>query len=184
MRRAVFLDRDGVLNRAIVRNGKPYPPNDPSEVEVLPGAVEACASLRALGFLLIVVTNQPDVARGAQRREVVEEINATLRSQIPLDDIRVCYHDDPDGCRCRKPHPGLLTEAAHEWGIDLRASYMVGDRWRDTEAGQRAGCRTVFIDYEYSETQRRAADHHVRSLAEAAQWIAHRKEADGHEVCL
>ncbi len=176
-RRAVFLDRDGVLNRAIVRDGKPHPPSSPDQLEVLPGVPAACAALRGEGFLLIVVTNQPDVARGTQRWPVVEAINEALRARVPLDDIWVCCHDDPDGCLCRKPRPGLLLAAARDWGIDLAGSFMVGDRCKDIEAGGRAGCRTVLIDCDYSETRRCSPDKTAASLREAAAWIL---EASGH----
>ena len=169
--RAVFLDRDGVINRAIVRNGKPYPPSSPEELELLPGVLEALRQLRAAGFRLIVVTNQPDVARGKQIRSVVEQMNEWIGSQLPLDDFRVCYHDDKDECPCRKPAPGLLVETARETQIDLASSFMVGDRWQDIEAGRRAGCRTVFIDYGYAERQPDQAHVRVTSLAEAANWI-------------
>jgi D-glycero-D-manno-heptose 1,7-bisphosphate phosphatase len=175
MRHAVFLDRDGVLNRAVVRNGKPYPPAELEQLEVLPGVIEACIALRTAGFLLIVVTNQPDVARGTLRREVVEAINEALRAQVPVDDFRVCYHDEADGCPCRKPQPGLLVQAARDWRIDLARSFMVGDRWRDIEAGRRAGCTTVFIDYSYTESRRSVPDCSVRSLVEAADWIIGRR---------
>ena len=171
MRRAIFLDRDGVLNRAIVVQGRPHPPATLAEFEVLPGVVEACAELRRAGFLLIVVTNQPDVARGIQRREVVEAMNDALLADVPLDDIRVCYHDDQDQCVCRKPLPGLLVQAAREWQIDLSASYMVGDRWKDIETGRKAGCRTILIECNYREPMLSVPDHQVRSLAEAAHWI-------------
>jgi D-glycero-D-manno-heptose 1,7-bisphosphate phosphatase len=171
MRRAIFMDRDGVLNRAIVVQGRPHPPATLAEFEVLPGVVEACAELRRAGFLLIVVTNQPDVARGTQRREVVEAINDALLAVVPIDDIRVCYHDDQDQCVCRKPLPGLLVQAAREWQIDLSASYMVGDRWKDIESGRKAGCKTILIDCEYREPMLSAPDHQVRSLAEAPDWI-------------
>lgn len=169
--RAVFLDRDGVINRTVLRAGKPHPPATVEEVEVLPGVPEALSRLRDKGFRLIVVTNQPDVARGTQSRGVVEAINAALRASLPLDEFRVCYHDDKDGCACRKPAPGMLLEAAREGGLDLAASYMVGDRWRDIEAGERAGCRTIFIDHGYRETQPRRFHAKVQSLAEAADWI-------------
>jgi len=168
--RAVFLDRDGVINRAIVRQGKPYPPASLDELEILPGVPDALARLSAAGFRPIVVTNQPDVARGKQTREAVETIHAALSSQLPLDEFRVCYHDDGDQCHCRKPQPGLLLEAARDTGVDLSASFMVGDRWRDVEAGRRAGCMTIFIDYGYAEPQGKA-DVRVHSLAEAADWI-------------
>jgi D-glycero-D-manno-heptose 1,7-bisphosphate phosphatase len=149
--RAVFLDRDGVLNRALIRNGKPYPPSSLAEFEVLPGVPEALLRLRQAGFRLIVVTNQPDVARGTTSRKAVDELNQLLRSRTAVDDIRVCFHDEQDNCACRKPKPGLLVEAARQHGIDLHASWMVGDRWRDIAAGQAAGCRTVFIDHGYDE---------------------------------
>lgn len=170
-RRAVFLDRDGVLIRATVREGMPRPPASLAELELLPGVAEACAMLHEAGFLLIVVTNQPDVARGTQRREVVEAINHALRDQLPLDDIRVCYHDDADHCPCRKPEPGLLLQAAHDWSIDLSVSFMIGDRWKDIEAGRRAGCKTIFVDYGYAERKPDRPDHRVSSLIEAVDWI-------------
>ena len=142
--RAVFLDRDGVINRATVRDGRPYPPEHIAELEILPGVPGALARLRAAGFRLIVVTNQPDVARGTQRREVIDAMHAHLMAVLPLDEIRVCPHDDADQCVCRKPRPGLLEDAAGEAGLCLADSVMVGDRWRDVEAGRLAGCRTVF----------------------------------------
>ena len=169
MKRAVFLDRDGVLNRAIVRDGRPYPPRNVSELEILPGVAEAMAALRAAGFLLIVVTNQPDVARGATTKEEVEKINFALVSALPIDEFRICYHDSQAGCDCRKPRPGALLAAAALHDIDLRRSYMVGDRWRDIEAGQRAGCKTIFIDYGYQEKQPDAVDYRAASLSEAAE---------------
>jgi D-glycero-D-manno-heptose 1,7-bisphosphate phosphatase len=171
MRRAVFLDRDGVINRAVMREGKPYPPTSLAELEILPGVLESLTALRDAGFMLIVVTNQPDVARGTTQMTVVEEINNYLASCLPIDEFRTCYHDSGDGCDCRKPLPGALLTAARQHKIDLGKSYMVGDRWRDTEAGQRAGCRTIFIDYGYDEKQPESTDFCVCSLVEAAQLI-------------
>jgi len=180
MRQAVFLDRDGVLNRAFVRaDGKSHPPQGLDEMEILPGVVRACRALGQAGFLLIVVTNQPDVARGVQRRVVVEAINDALRRQVPVDDILVCYHDDVDGCDCRKPKPGLLLEAARNWDIDLSNSFMVGDRWKDIEAGRRAGCRTVWVlgdgaeggSDELRRPSECSPDLQVALLAEAVEWI-------------
>lgn len=169
---AVFLDRDGVLNRAPMREGKPHPPATVAELEVLPGVPEALARLREAGFRLIVVTNQPDVARGAQTREIVEAIHAGLLARgLAIDSFRVCYHDDGDHCDCRKPKPGLLVSAARAEDLDLAASFMVGDRWRDIEAGRRAGCRTVLIDYSYAGDERSQPDVRLRSLEEAADWI-------------
>lgn len=170
-RRAVFLDRDGVLNRAPVLNGRPLSPLRLEDVEVLPNVPEACVKLRNGGFALIVVTNQPDVARGYQSREAVQAINDLLRSLLKLDDVRVCYHDDQDGCDCRKPKPGMLLSAARDWDIDLRGSFMVGDRWRDVEAGRRAGCKTVFVNHNYDESPPPVVDFETDSLAKAVDWI-------------
>lgn len=171
MRTAVFLDRDGVINRAVVREGRPYPPANLAAMEILPGVAEAMKALHDAGFLLIVVTNQPDVARGTTSRAVVEEINNCLASCLPIDEFRTCYHDSKDGCNCRKPLPGALLAAAKQNDINLAQSYMIGDRWRDTEAGENAGCQTVFIDYGYAEKQPESVNHRVGSLAEAAQII-------------
>lgn len=170
-RRAVFLDRDGVLNRALVRDGRPYPPADEGELELLPGVEEACAELRRAGFLLFVVTNQPDVARGTQRLDAVEAIHRRLAEALPLDEIVTCPHDDADECACRKPLPGMLLDAASRWDVDVAASFMVGDRWRDVEAGRRAGCRTVFLRRGYAEPVPEAPDAVVSDLREAARWI-------------
>jgi transaldolase len=171
-RRAVFLDRDGVLNDVVVRDGKPYPPASVAELAV-PAAVPALVQrLKDAGFVTVCVTNQPDVARGRQSRAVADALNDAVGRAAGLDALLVCYHDDKDGCRCRKPAPGMLTEAAERLHLDLRSSVMVGDRWRDVEAGRRAGCRTVFIDYRYLEdSPMPPADTTVRSLAEGVTWI-------------
>lgn len=174
-RPAVFLDRDGVINRAVIRAGRPYPPQSAAEVEILPGVHDALRQLKDAGFALVVVTNQPDVARGRQQREEVEAIHARLGAALPIDEFRVCYHDDGDDCACRKPRPGLLLQAPT---YDLARSVMVGDRWRDVEAGQRAGVNaTILVDYQYDEARTAAPDLRVRSLAEAVPWILKRVEA-------
>ena len=171
MRRAVFLDRDGVLNRAILRDGKPIPPTKLDDVRVLAGVREACQALHEAGFVLVLVTNQPEIARGRADERDVTAINALLRRYLQLEDTRVCPHDDDAHCACRKPKPGLLLDAAKDWNIDLHSSYFVGDRWRDVEAAQRAGCRAVFVDYGYRERRPDAPYLEVHSLREAAHWI-------------
>jgi D-glycero-D-manno-heptose 1,7-bisphosphate phosphatase len=173
-RRAVFLDRDGVLNKGHLVDGVPRPPDSVEELELLPEVEDACRALHEAGLLLIVVSNQPDVARGTQTIEAVEEINRELSARLPLDEIRICPHDDADGCECRKPRPGLLLEAAREHAINLANSVMVGDRWRDVEAGRRAGCKTVFIDSGYPERPPEEPDLTVRGLGEAVPWILER----------
>jgi D-glycero-D-manno-heptose 1,7-bisphosphate phosphatase len=170
-RRAVFLDRDGVLSRATGHDGRPGAPLAVADFEILPDAPTACGRLRAAGFLLVVVTNQPELARGALAPDQLAAMHDRLRAEVPVDDIRVCPHDDADGCGCRKPAPGLLTGAARHHGIDLAASVMVGDRWRDIEAGRRAGCRTVLVERGWLERRPEPADAEVAGIAEAAAWI-------------
>ena len=170
---AVFLDRDGVINRALTREGKPYPPSGLAEFEILPGVLEACAMIKQAGFLIVVVTNQPDVGRGTLKRAVVESIHAHLRRLLPLDGVEVCYHPGRGDslCDCRKPQPGMLRRAAQSLNIDLAASWMVGDRWRDIDCGHAAGCHTVFLDYGYDEPLKQQPDYRAQSLLEAADLI-------------
>jgi D-sedoheptulose 7-phosphate isomerase len=172
LQRAVFFDRDGVLNRAILKDGKPFPPATAAEFEITPGAQNALHSLKAKGFKLLVITNQPDVARGTTTRETVDGFHRRLSDSLPVDEIFVCYHSDIDNCACRKPKPGLLFEAARRHQIDLSASFMIGDRWRDVEAGQNAGCQTIFIDAGYDERQPGCVPNaRTQSLREAVDWI-------------
>ena len=126
--RAVFFDRDGVVNKAIIRNGKPYSPMTLEEMSVVPGAAELLGALRARGFKLVVVTNQPDVARGKISRSTVDAMNRYLCSVLPLDAVEVCDHDNDDNCDCRKPKPGMLVRAARRNAIELGESFMIGDR--------------------------------------------------------
>ncbi len=171
LRPAVFLDRDGVLNRALVRGGVPHPPQHSGELELLPGVPEALGQLVAAGFALVVVTNQPDVARGTQTRAGVELLNNRIRAELPVLDVLSCFHDTADGCACRKPKPGLLLEAAQRWHLDPTRSFMVGDRWSDIEAGRAAGCRTMLVEMPYSQTERCTPDCRVADLTEGAAWI-------------
>ena len=170
-RKAVFLDRDGVLNDITVRGTTPYPPANRNEVRILPGVPEALAELKSAEFLLIVVTNQPDVARGTQSAAEVDAINAVLAENLPLDEFRVCMHDNADNCLCRKPKPGMILQSAAANGIDPAASFMVGDRAGDVLAGAAAGCRTILIARPYSNAGQCRPDFTAQSLAEAARII-------------
>jgi len=173
---AVFLDRDGTLNRQVIRDGRPYPPATPAEFELFEGVPEACAQLAAAGFVLVVATNQPDVGRGTQSQAVVEAMHARLRDLVPpIEHIEVCYapgreqSGPPD--RRRKPEPGMLLDAAMKLDLDLSRSWMIGDRWRDIDCGKRAGVRTILIDFGYAEELRAAPDFTVRSFGEAVAVI-------------
>lgn len=178
LRPAVFLDRDGTLNVQVIRDRKPYPPRTVDEFELFPDAASACARLASAGYVLVVATNQPDVGRGTQAQAVVEAMHDKLRQGIPqLARIEVCYapgnSSSPNAAPDprRKPEPGMLLDAARALGLDLTRSWMVGDRWRDVDCGQRAGVRTVFIDFGYAEALRARPDFAVRSLTEAADAI-------------
>jgi len=169
--KTVFLDRDGVLNEALVREGKPFSPMTVAEVIVPTDVPDALARLRQHGFRLIMVTNQPNIARGTQSRESVYAINRHLQEVLRLDAAEVCEHDDADHCDCRKPNPGMLLRAAKRDHIALAESFMVGDRWRDVEAGRRAGCRTILIGHGYNETMTSPPDAAVATFGEAVDWI-------------
>lgn len=170
-RPAVFLDRDGVLNEAVVVGGRPFPPDSVADLVLTPGVEDACAALRGAGFLLIMVTNQPDIARRTRDRAVVDAINDELRRRLGLDGVLVCAHDDGDGCGCRKPRPGMILEAAGRWQVPLTESVMVGDRWRDIAAGRSAGCRTVLLARHYDERPAAGADLVTGTLRDAVPWI-------------
>jgi D-glycero-D-manno-heptose 1,7-bisphosphate phosphatase len=170
--RAVFLDRDGVLNRPVVVDGRPYPPASVDDFEILPGVPEACRLLKEHGFLLVVVTNQPDVGRGTQEKSVVEAMHRQMCAELPIDHVEVCYEPGQgQPSEFHKPAPGMVLRAARLFQIDLGASFMVGDRWRDIDCGHAAGCTTIFIDYGYSEPLRQAPDHRARNLLNAAELI-------------
>ncbi len=171
VRRAVFLDRDGVINEAVLRDGKPYPPPSVTQVRIAEDAGRALGRLKSMGFRLAVVTNQPDVARGTQAREAVEAINEFLAARLPLDAFYVCYHDEADNCACRKPRPGLILDAARALDVDPASGFVIGDRWRDIAAGRAAGCRTVWIDRAYAEPAPVEYDFRAESLSAAVDWI-------------
>jgi D-glycero-D-manno-heptose 1,7-bisphosphate phosphatase len=172
-RRAVFLDRDGVINQVLLREGKPYPPGGLEEFIIFPEVAEACARLKAAGYRLVVTTNQPDVGRGTMARATVEAIHAEMCRRLPIDRVEVCFHPGKglSDCACRKPKPGMLVQGAQALGVDLKRSWMVGDRWRDIDCGYAAGCRTVFIDRGYSEQLKQPPHFTVKNLLEAAEVI-------------
>tara|TARA_B100000949_G_C13958736_1_gene316014 strand:- start:30 stop:560 length:531 start_codon:yes stop_codon:yes gene_type:complete len=149
MRKAVFLDRDGVINKAFIKEGLPTSPHSLDELKILPGVKESVLRLKKLNFVCLVVTNQPDVTRGKINKNTVIKMNNFLQKEIKLDDFFVCYHDDEDNCECRKPKPGLLLQASKKWDVNLKKSFIIGDRWRDIQAGEKVGCKTIFLEYNY-----------------------------------
>jgi D-glycero-D-manno-heptose 1,7-bisphosphate phosphatase len=173
--RAVFLDRDGVINKPVVREGRPHPPAEVKDFELYEDVPAGCTQLEAAGYLLVVVTNQPDVARGAQTRAAVDAMHRKMLDALPqIARVEICWHAGAewgDACDCHKPEPGMVLRAAEALGIDLAQSFLIGDRWRDVDCGHRAGCRTVFIDRNYSEALRQQPDWTVRSFAQAVEAI-------------
>lgn len=169
VRAAVFLDRDGVLNEVVVREGRVESPRSSAEFRIVPDAAASVRRLRAAGLPVLVVTNQPDIARGLLPHDDLKAMLDRLRSEVGVDDAMACVHDDGDGCDCRKPLPGLLVALARKWNVDLGQSFMVGDTWRDMDAGRAAGCRTVLLRTWYNGDA--VGDTVVEDLAAAAEWI-------------
>lgn len=162
-KRAVFLDRDGVINQPIIREGRPYPPADWAAFEWMEGIHETLRLLSERGYLLIVFTNQPDVARGTQTRQQLDQFHQRILTELPVTRIYSCLHDDADECNCRKPKPGMLLQGAADYDLALSSCWVVGDRWRDIEAGKAAGCATVLVQHGYLE-RGAAADYEVRTI--------------------
>jgi D-glycero-D-manno-heptose 1,7-bisphosphate phosphatase len=168
VRQAVFLDRDGVLNEIVERDGKPASPRSLDEFRLVPD-VDVVARLRDAGMLVFVITNQPDVARGHTTEELLSRMLAVIRGRVEIDDHRVCLHEDGDGCACRKPKPGMILDLAAAWKVDLARSFVVGDMWRDVDAARAAGCRSVLLARDYNRAAR--ADHTAATLTQAVDII-------------
>jgi D-glycero-D-manno-heptose 1,7-bisphosphate phosphatase len=168
--KAVFLDRDGVLNRAKIILNKPYPPSTMEEMEILSGVHESIQLLKHAGFKLIVITNQPDVARGTADIELVNTMNNYILNELGIDEIKCCFHDDSENCLCRKPKPGMVYEAEKRWNIDLSISYLIGDRWRDIETAKNCNLTSILIDYQYDE-KKVNADFECTNFEEAVNFI-------------
>jgi len=171
MKKSVFLDRDGVINKVYIKDGLPRSPNSSNELKILPGVRESIIKLKKLNFICLMVTNQPNVSRKKIDKNSVIQMNNFLKNEIALDDIFVCYHDDSDNCNCRKPKPGLLLQAGKKWDVDFKKSFMIGDRWKDIQAGEKVGCKTIFLDYKYNEKKPKKPDFVSDSLLNAAHII-------------
>jgi D-glycero-D-manno-heptose 1,7-bisphosphate phosphatase len=168
-RRAVFLDRDGVINKVIFRDGHPASPGSLEEFVLNDGVRQTTRKLRDYGFRIIVVSNQPDLARGEITKGVLALMTQRMRWELPIDDVYICPHDDHHQCSCRKPKPGMLIQSAEKWDIDLPSSFMIGDTWKDMEAGKAAGCRTIILNAPYNQDVQ--CDFRVKSLSESVDII-------------
>src|SRR6266508_1821411 len=173
MRRAVFLDRDGVLAEAVVRDGRALAPLSLDEFSIVADAGEQVARLRQAGFLCILFTNQPELARGLLAPETLEAMHQRLQAEVELDDLYVCPHTPDDGCECHKPKIGMLRAAAERWDVSLADSYVIGDRWRDIGASHAAGCYSVLVERAYSACDN--ADARVSTLAQAVDVVLERE---------
>ena len=176
MNKAVFLDRDGVINKTIIEGGLPSSPNSLDELKILPSVKQSILRLKKLNFICLLVTNQPNVTRGKIGKGTVIKMNNFLKKKIQLDDIFVCYHDDKDNCNCRKPKPGLLLKAGKKWNVDYKQSFMIGDRWRDIQAGKNAGCKTIYLDYNYKDIKPKNHDFVTDTLLNATYIIENIKK--------
>jgi len=173
MSRAIFLDRDGVVNRVILKNGKPFSPRTVEEFALSEGIADFIVESRKAGFLNIIFTNQPDIARGLMDSKTLQAMHDFVRNNLVVDDIFICTHDNADDCLCRKPKPGMLTDAAGKWKIDLGGSFVIGDQWKDMDAGKIAGCTTILLDCPYNKNV--GCDFRVKNLRSALEIITHSK---------
>lgn len=171
MHRAVFFDRDGVLNETTIRDGLPIGPVKFEDFIIVRAVPEELSRLKRAQFKIIVVTNQPEISRGGLKLHTLDAMHRRLLNSAPIDAIYYCPHDDRDGCNCRKPKPGMLVEAAREHDIDLGQSFMVGDRWRDTEAGKAVGCSTILIHHGYNENVVSIPNYTANNLRDAIEYI-------------
>lgn len=169
MDRAVFLDRDGVINSVVLRDGKPASPRSLAEFRIEPDIGLPLERLRRSGFRLFAVTNQPDIARGFLDLQTLEQFNRQVMAGLPIEEVCVCPHDDRDCCPCRKPKPGMLMRLAGREGIELAKSFVIGDSWRDAQAARAAGCVAIILDRLYNRND--DTDYRVSDLGQAAQLI-------------
>jgi D-glycero-D-manno-heptose 1,7-bisphosphate phosphatase len=145
MKFGVFIERDGVLNETHVEHSQQVIPLAPGQLRINPAAAGLVRRLKAAGFVVVATTNQPGLSRGYQSRRALDQMHARLLQELPLDDILLCPHDESDDCPCRKPKPGLLTEARYKWQLDLDRSFVISDKWPDAQAALAVGATSLLI---------------------------------------
>jgi D-glycero-D-manno-heptose 1,7-bisphosphate phosphatase len=173
-KRAVFLDRDGVINHTVFKHGGDRAPYELRDLRLIAGVEEAVRRLRESGYLIVIVTNQPDHKRGWVTRAQIDAVNAEIERILRPDGLEVCFHDAADGCACRKPRPGMLLSAAERLCIDLASSWMIGDRRTDIEAGLRAGCGGTILISQVPDSSGQGATHQAPDLWHAVDWLLRR----------
>ena len=169
--KAFFFDRDGILNKSLIINRKPYSPKFPSELVLNYQLVKFINKLKKEGYLIIVVSNQPDIKSGKLTKFSLKIMNSIIKKYFNVDDIYICPHGKNDDCECRKPKPGMLLEASKKWNIELKKSFLIGDRWKDIAAGSIMNCTTIFIDYNYNEPKPKNCSYKFLSISEMIKSI-------------
>ena len=171
MKKAVFLDRDGVVSRAVVINNRPFSIRRASDLQILDEVNEALGIFGKLALIPIIISNQPDVARGLLSQLEHEKIESKIVTLTGISKIYTCTHDEKDNCFCRKPKPGLILKAAEDHDIDITKSYLIGDRWRDMDLAKNVDCRSFFINRNYEEKYPEYFDYETGSILESAKII-------------
>tara|TARA_Y100000741_G_scaffold362569_1_gene348606 strand:+ start:242 stop:787 length:546 start_codon:yes stop_codon:yes gene_type:complete len=169
--KTVFLDRDGVINKPYIKNGKSFAPTKFNEFSIYPEAKESVRILHSLDFKVIVITNQPDIARGLILDSDISKMNSKMFNDLNIDDIFICPHSEEDNCNCRKPKPGMILEAKKKYKIDLNSSFLIGDRFTDIQAAKNTGCKSIFIDRNYNEKKPIFQEANVKNILSAVNFI-------------
>jgi D-glycero-D-manno-heptose 1,7-bisphosphate phosphatase len=162
--KAIFFDRDGVLNKTLLKNGKPYAPRNIKDFKIISDAYSILSYLKSLNYLMFVVTNQPDVGNGYMDKIIVEEMHEMILDQLPIQEIFTCYHSQKDNCSCRKPKTGMLEKAHKKFNLNIKDCFIVGDRFSDIEAGQKFKFQTVMIGTGYGEKPLAKPDFNIDKL--------------------
>ena len=170
-KKAIFIDRDGIINKVVMREGTVSSPWRLEEFEILPDVKECLGAFKKMGFLNIVFSNQPDISRGFLKIDDLDKMHKIIADKLPMDEIKFCPHDDKAHCSCRKPKPGLILEAVEKWSIDLEKSYVIGDSWKDIGAGKAAGCKTFLLRREYNKDFQKDYNFEVNNLKEMVEII-------------
>ncbi len=171
MNKAVFLDRDGVINKPIIIDGKCYAPRLLKDFKIFPKVKSDIKKLKNRGFKVFVITNQPDIGNKLLKKKTLNEMHSLLKTKVPIDKIYFCPHTKNDRCKCRKPKPGMIIKASNNLKIRLKESYVIGDRKTDIDAGLKAGCKTIFVNNNYYEKRPTKQEKTVKSLHAAVKYI-------------
>ena len=167
---AIFLDRDGVLIKApLSKDRKPISIKKVDQITFIYGIKKFCKMFKKK-YLLIIITNQPEYIRKKNSKRNIETINNYVKNKLNIDDIFTCYSDDEKNIN-RKPNPGMIFQAKKKYNINLKKSYFIGDRWRDVDAGNKSGCKTIFINRDYNENLNTKPNFITKKISEIYRYI-------------